>query len=428
MTPVKSNLAKKPASPAASGVVKFPSKIPAHKMKVVLAYSGGLDTSVMVRWLIENYRCEVIGFVADLGQEEDLEAVKIKAVKTGAARAYVADLKEEFVRDYIFPMLRANAVYEGSYLLGTSIARPLIAKKQLEIAVKEGADAVAHGATGKGNDQVRFELTYYALKPDIKVIAPWKTWELKSRTDCIAYAQRFGIPVPVSKAKPYSMDRNLFHISFEGGVLEDPWREPPKDMYVMSKDPQDAPSTPAYVEVGYEKGNPVALNGTRLSPANLLAKLNRIAGENGIGRVDVVENRYVGMKSRGVYETPGGTVLHVAHRAIEGLTMDREVLHLRDSLIPRYAELVYYGYWFAPEREVLQKLIDEAQVNVTGTVRLKLYKGNCIVVGRKSPKSLFHKDYATFEQDTVYNQKDAEGFIKLNALRLKLRRLTQGSL
>ncbi|HSA58815.1 MAG TPA: argininosuccinate synthase [bacterium] len=395
-------------------------------MKVVLAYSGGLDTSVMVRWLIENYRCEVIGFVADLGQEEDLEAVRIKAVKTGASRAYVADLKEEFVRDYIFPMLRANAVYEGTYLLGTSIARPLIAKKQVEVALKEGADAVAHGATGKGNDQVRFELTYYALKPDIKVIAPWKTWELKSRTDCIAYAQKFGIPVPVSKAKPYSMDRNLFHISFEGGVLEDPWREPPKDMFVMSKDPLEAPSTPAYVEVSYEKGNPVALNGTRLSPANLLGKLNRIAGENGIGRVDVVENRYVGMKSRGVYETPGGTVLHVAHRALEGLTMDREVMHLRDSLIPRYAEMIYYGYWFAPEREMLQKLMDEAQTHVTGTVRLKLYKGNCIVVGRKSPKSLFHKDYATFEQDTVYNQKDAEGFIKLNALRLKLRRLTQG--
>ncbi|HEX5038119.1 MAG TPA: argininosuccinate synthase [bacterium] len=401
--------------------------VPKHKMKVVLAYSGGLDTSVMVRWLIENYHCEVIGFVADLGQEEDLEAVKIKAVKTGASRAYVADLKEEFVRDYIFPMLRANAVYEGVYLLGTSIARPLIAKKQVEIAIKEGADAVAHGATGKGNDQVRFELTYYALKPDMKVIAPWKTWEIKSRTDCIAYAQKFGIPVSVTKAKPYSMDRNLFHISFEGGVLEDPWREPPKDMFVMTKDPQDAPSTPAYVEIGYEKGNPVALNGSRLSPANLLAKLNRIAGENGIGRVDVVENRYVGMKSRGVYETPGGTVLHVAHRALEGLTMDREVMHLRDSLMPRYAELVYYGYWFAPEREALQKLIDEAQVHVTGTVRLKLYKGNCIVVGRKSPKSLFHKDYATFEQDTVYNQKDAEGFIKLNALRLKLRRITQGS-
>jgi len=396
-----------------------------QKMKIVLAYSGGLDTSVMVRWLLENYHCEVIGFCADLGQEEDLEAVKVKAVKTGAVRCHVADLKEEFVRDYIFPMLRANAVYEGVYLLGTSIARPLIAKKQVEIAIKEGADAIAHGATGKGNDQVRFELTAYALKPDIKIIAPWRTWELKSRTDCIHYAQKFGIPVPVTKAKPYSSDRNLFHISYEGGILEDPWREPPKDIFVMTKDPQDAPNTPAYVEIAYEKGNPVALNGTKLSPAILLSKLNRIAGENGVGRVDVVENRYVGMKSRGVYETPGGTVLHTAHRALEGLTMDREVLHLRDSLIPRYAEMVYNGYWFAPEREALQKLVDEAQIHVTGTVRLKLYKGNCIVVGRKSPKSLFLKDYATFEAETVYNQFDAEGFIKLNALRLKIRRLAQ---
>ncbi len=395
-----------------------------HKMKIVLAYSGGLDTSVMVRWLLENYDCEVIGFVADLGQEEDLDAVRIKAVKTGAVRCHVVDLKEEFVRDYIFPILRANAVYEGSYLLGTSIARPLIAKKQVEIAIKEGADAISHGSTGKGNDQVRFELTAYALKPDIKVITPWRIWDLKSRSDLIAYAQKKGIPVSVTKSKPYSSDRNLFHISFEGGILEDPWREPPKDIFVMTRDPQEAPSTPAFVEISYEKGNPVALNGARLSPAKLLAKLNRIAGENGVGRVDVVENRYVGMKSRGVYETPGGTVLHVAHRALEGLTMDREVMHLRDSLIPRYAELVYYGYWFAPEREVLQKLIDEAQADVTGTVRLKLYKGNCIVVGRKSPRSLFHKDYATFEKDTVFNQKDAEGFIKLNALRLKIRRLT----
>ncbi len=395
-----------------------------HKMKIVLAYSGGLDTSVMVRWLLENYDCEVIGFVADLGQEEDLDAVRIKAVKTGAVRCHVVDLKEEFVRDYIFPILRANAVYEGSYLLGTSIARPLIAKKQVEIAIKEGADAISHGSTGKGNDQVRFELTAYALKPDIRVITPWRIWDLKSRSDLIAYAQKKGIPVSVTKSKPYSSDRNLFHISFEGGILEDPWREPPKDIFVMTRDPQEAPSTPAFVEISYEKGNPVALNGARLSPAKLLAKLNRIAGENGVGRVDVVENRYVGMKSRGVYETPGGTVLHVAHRALEGLTMDREVMHLRDSLIPRYAELVYYGYWFAPEREVLQKLIDEAQADVTGTVRLKLYKGNCIVVGRKSPRSLFHKDYATFEKDTVFNQKDAEGFIKLNALRLKIRRLT----
>lgn len=396
-----------------------------NKMKVVLAYSGGLDTSVMVRWLIENYNCDVIGFVADLGQGEDLDMVKAKALKTGAVRCHVADLKEEFVQDYIFPMLRANAVYEGSYLLGTSIARPLIAKKQVEVAIKEGAHAVAHGSTGKGNDQVRFELTYYALKPDIQVITPWRTWEFKSRTDLIHYAEKHEIPVTASKSKPYSSDMNLFHISYEGGILEDPWREPPKDIFVMTKDPHDAPNTPAYVEITYESGNPVALNGTRLSPATLLEKLNRIAGENGVGRADVVENRFVGMKSRGVYETPGGTVLHAAHRALEGLTLDREVMHLRDSLISRYAEMVYYGFWFAPEREALQKLIDEAQTSVSGTVRVKLYKGNCIVVGRKSPKSLFHKDFATFEKDTVYNQKDAEGFIKLNALRLKIRRLTQ---
>ena len=394
-----------------------------QKMKVVLAYSGGLDTSVMVRWLLENYDCEVIGFIADLGQEEDVEAVRLKALKTGAVRAHVADLKEEFVRDYVFPMLRANAVYEGGYLLGTSIARPLIAKKQIEVALKEGADVVAHGATGKGNDQVRFELTYYAFKPDIKVIAPWRTWEFKSRTDLITYAQKRGIAVPVSKAKPYSSDRNLFHISYEGGILEDPWREPPKDIFVMTRDPQEAPNTPAYVEIGYEKGNPASLNGSYLSPAKMLLKLNRIAGENGIGRADIVENRFVGMKSRGVYETPGGTILHVAHKAIEGLTMDRELMHLRDSLVSRYAELVYYGFWFSPEREALQKLIDESQTAVTGLVRLKLYKGNCTVVGRKSPKSLFHKDYATFEKDAVYNQQDAEGFIRLNALRLKLRRL-----
>lgn len=396
-----------------------------HKMKIVLAYSGGLDTSVMVRWLIEKYGCEVIAFIADLGQGEDMEAIRRKALKTGATKATVADLKEEFVRDYIFPMLRANAVYEGGYLLGTSIARPLIARKQMEIALKEGADAVSHGSTGKGNDQVRFELTYYAMKPDIKVIAPWKTWEFKSRSDLIAYAKKQGIPVPVTKSKPYSSDRNLFHISYEGGILEDPWSEPPKDIFVMTKSPEKAPNTPATVEITYERGNPVALNGTRLSPAKLLSKLNRIAGENGVGRADIVESRYVGMKSRGVYETPGGTVLHTAHKALEGITLDREVMHLRDSLIPRYAEMVYYGYWFSPEREVLQKLIDEAQANVTGTVRLKLYKGNCVIAGRKSPKSLFHEDYATFEKDTVYNQQDAEGFIKLNALRLKIRKMTQ---
>ena len=395
-------------------------------MKVVLAYSGGLDTSVMVRWLMEHYQCDVISVCIDLGQEENLDAIRLKALKTGSVKAHVVDVKEEFVKDYVFPMLRANAFYEGGYLLGTSIARPLIAKKQVECAIKEGADAVAHGATGKGNDQVRFELTYFALKPDIKVIAPWREWTLKSRSDCIEYAKKFDIPVPVSKTKPYSSDRNLFHISYEGGILEDPWTEPPKDIFLMTRDPQAAPNTPAYVEIGYEKGNPVSLNGARLSPATLLAKLNRLAGENGVGRADIVESRYVGMKSRGVYETPGGTVLHAAHRALEGITMDREVMHLRDSLIPRYAECVYYGYWFAPEREVLQKLMDEAQIKVTGTVKLKLYKGNCIVVGRKAPHSLFRKDFATFEEDVVYNQKDAEGFIKLNALRLKIRRLTQG--
>lgn len=393
-------------------------------MKVVLAYSGGLDTSVMVKWLIENYHCDVIAFIADLGQEEDVAAIRLKAIKTGAVTASVADLKEEFVRDYLFPMLRANAVYEGGYLLGTSIARPLIAKKQIEVAIQEGADAVAHGATGKGNDQVRFELTYYALKPDIRVIAPWREWKFKSRSDLIAYAQQQGVAVPVTKAKPYSSDRNLFHVSFEGGILEDPWQEPP-DIFVMTCDPEKAPQQPTRLEIDYQEGNPVAINGKRLSPATLLAQLNKIAGDNGIGRLDFIENRYVGMKSRGVYETPGGTVLHTAHRAIEGLTLDREVLQLRDSLIPRYASLVYNGYWFSPEREVLQKLVDEVQAPVTGTVRLKFYKGNCWVVGRKAPQSLYRKDYVTFEEDKVYHQKDAEGFIKLNALRLKIRKLAK---
>ncbi len=396
-----------------------------NKMKVVLAYSGGLDTSIMVRWLIEKYQCEVIAYVADLGQGEDLEAVKQKAIKTGATKAYVADLREEFVKDYIFPMLRGNAVYEGVYLLGTSIARPLIAKDQMRIVREENAQAVSHGSTGKGNDQVRFELTYYAMKPDIKVIAPWKTWEFKSRTDLINYAEQFGIPIPVTKAKPYSSDRNLFHISYEGGILEDPWAEAPLDIFQMTKNPEDAPNKPEYLEITYEAGDPVALNGKKLSPATLLDQLNKIAGEHGVGRVDVVENRFVGMKSRGVYETPGGTVLHIAHRALEGLTMDREVMHLRDSLIPRYAEMIYYGFWFAPERELLQSMLDESQKNISGVVRVKLYKGNCDVVGRKSEKSLFREDYATFEKDTVYDQKDAEGFIRLNALRLKLRSLTQ---
>jgi len=388
--------------------------------KAVMAYSGGLDTSVAVKWMKDTYGCEVIAYCADLGQEEDLKAVKKKAIRTGASKAYVLDLKEEFVKEYVFPMLRANAVYEGAYLMGTSIARPLIAKKQIEIVKKEKADAVAHGATGKGNDQVRFELTYYALKPDIKVVAPWRDWEFDSRESLITYARKNKIPVPVTKKKPYSTDRNLLHISFEGGILEDPWLEPPEDMFVMSVSPEKAPSKATYIEISYKNGDPVSINSRKLSPAKLLKQLNTIAGKNGIGRLDFVENRFVGMKSRGVYETPGGTVLQIAHRAVESLTLDREVVHLRDSLIPKYAELVYYGFWFAPERLALQSLMDEAQKGVTGTVRLKLYKGNCIVVGRKAPKSLYNPELATFEADQVYNQKDAEGFIKLNALRLKL--------
>ncbi|MEC4685175.1 MAG: argininosuccinate synthase [Nitrospirota bacterium] len=391
-------------------------------MKIVLAYSGGLDTSVAIEWLKDTYNAEVIAYCADLGQEEDLEAVRDKALSTGALRAYIEDLREEFVRDYIFPMLRANAVYEGVYLLGTSIARPLIAKRQIEIVEKEGADAVAHGATGKGNDQVRFELTYYAMKPDIQVIAPWRQWPFNSRESLIDYARAKGIDVPVTKEKPYSMDMNIFHISYEGGVLEDPWAEPPDDMYTMMVSPEKAPDKPVYIEIDYEKGNPVAIDGEKLSPFELLSRLNAIAGEHGIGRVDLVENRYVGIKSRGVYETPGGTVLHVAHRAMESITLDREVLHLRDSLIPKYAECVYYGYWFSPEREMLQEMMDRIQADVTGRVRLKLYKGNCSVVGRTSPKSLYSTELATFEAEEVYNQKDAEGFIKLNALRLKQRK------
>ena len=393
--------------------------------KVVLAYSGGLDTSVILRWLIETYECEVIAYCADLGQEEELTGVREKALKTGASKVYIDDLREEFVKDFVFPMLRANAVYEGTYLLGTSIARPLIAKRQIEIAQQEKADAVAHGATGKGNDQVRFELTYYALKPDVKVIAPWRTWDLDSRGKLIDYAARHGISVPVTKAKPYSMDRNLFHISYEGGILEDPWSEPPADMFVWTRAPEQAPDRPEYVEIEYARGDPVALNGKKLSPAGLLHELNKIGGRHGVGRADVVENRYVGMKSRGVYETPGGTLLHVAHRALESITMDREVMRLRDSLVPRYAEMIYYGYWFSPEREVLQQTVDAAQKNVTGHARLKLYKGNASVAGRKSNVSLYDPKIATFEEGEGYNQADAEGFIRLNALRLRLRRLRQ---
>jgi argininosuccinate synthase len=393
--------------------------------KVVLAYSGGLDTSVILRWLIETYGCEVIAYCADLGQEEELAGVREKAKKTGASKVYIDDLREEFVKDYVFPMLRANAVYEGAYLLGTSIARPLIAKRQIEIAVQEKADAVSHGATGKGNDQVRFELTYYALKPDVKVIAPWRIWDLDSRAKLIDYASRHGIAVPVTKAKPYSMDRNLFHISYEGGILEDPWSEPPADMFVWTRAPEQAPDEPEYVEIEYSRGDPVAVNGKKLSPAKLLHELNRLGGRHGVGRVDAVENRYVGMKSRGVYETPGGTLLHAAHRALESITMDREVMRLRDSLVPRYAEMIYYGYWFSPEREVLQQTIDATQKNVTGRARLKLYKGSAHVAGRKSEISLYDPKISTFEKGEGYNQADAEGFIRLNALRLRLRRLRQ---
>jgi argininosuccinate synthase len=391
--------------------------------KVVLAYSGGLDTSVIIKWLIENYKCEVIAFAADLGQGEELAPLNEKALKTGASKIYIDDLKEEFVSDFVFPMLRANALYECRYLLGTSIARPLIAKRQIEIAEAEGADAVSHGATGKGNDQVRFELTYYALKPEVKVIAPWREWDFKSREDLIDYAESHGIPVTATKSKPFSTDRNLLHISYEGGILEDPWMESTRDMYTMAVPAEEAPDRPAYVEVEYEKGDPVAINGVRMSPGNLLAEANRLAGENGVGRVDLVENRFVGMKSRGVYETPGGTLLHAAHRAVESITLDREVMHLRDSLAPKYAELVYYGFWYAPERELMQKLIDETQKNVTGTARVKLYKGNCDAVGRKSPCSLYHPEFATFGEEAVYDQSDAEGFIKISALRLRIRAL-----
>jgi len=395
---------------------------PAPK-RVVLAYSGGLDTSVILRWLIERYGCQVVAFCADLGQGEELIPVRDKALRTGASSVHIVDLREEFVRDFIFPMLRANAVYEGAYLLGTSIARPLIARAQVEIARQEGADGVAHGATGKGNDQVRFELTYAALAPELKVIAPWREWELTSRTALMDFARRHDIPVPVTAERPYSTDRNLFHISYEGGILEDPWAEPPAKMFLLSNSPEAAPDVPLEILVDFEGGDPVAVDGDRLGPAALLTRLNRMGGEHGVGRVDLVENRFVGMKSRGVYETPGGTILHVARRALESLTLDREVLHLRDGLIPRYAEMIYYGFWYAPEREALQGLIDDCARDVTGTVRLKLYKGNVTVVGRRSPRSLYRTDFATFETDSVYRQRDAEGFINLNALRLRIRAL-----
>ena len=389
--------------------------------KVVLAYSGGLDTSVAIHWLKATYGCEVIAFCADLGQGEDLGTVEKKALATGASKVYLEDLRDVFAKDYLFPMLRANAVYEGGYLLGTSIARPLIAKAQMEVARREKADAVSHGATGKGNDQVRFELTYLSIDPSIKIIAPGREWDLDSRQSLIDYAQKHKIPVAATKAKPYSMDRNLFHVSYEGGLLEDPWAEPPEDMFRLTVSPQKAPDHAQKIEIAYEAGNPIAVDGKKRSPAALIARLNELGGQHGIGRVDLVENRYVGIKSRGVYETPGGTILQTAHRAIESITMDREVMHLRDSLIPKYAEMVYNGYWFSPEREMLQNAMDTAQKNVSGTARLNLYKGNCTVAGRKSERSLYNPELATFEADTVYNQRLAEGFIRLNALRLQQR-------
>jgi argininosuccinate synthase len=396
-----------------------------EKKKVVLAYSGGLDTSVILRWLIEEYKVEVVAFLADLGQGEDLDETREKAIKTGAARVYVEDLREEFVRDFIFPAIQANAVYEGAYLMGTSLARPLIAKKQIEIARIENADAVAHGATGKGNDQVRFELTYYTLEPGIRVIAPWREWNLKSRADLVAYAKDHGIPIPVTPDKPYSCDRNIFHTSYEGGVLEDPWAEPPTNMFEMTVSPEKAPDRPAYIDIDFEKGLPVRVDGEELSPVGLLYKLNEIGGKNGVGRVDMVENRFVGIKSRGVYETPGGTILHAAHRAVESLTLDREVMHLRDTLIPRFSELIYYGFWYSPEMAMLRSAIEESQKNITGTARMKIYKGNVSVAGRRSSFSLYQKDLATFEEDKVYNQKDATGFIRLNALRLAVKGLVE---
>ncbi len=391
--------------------------------KTVLAYSGGLDTSIILRWLQEQYGCEVVTFTADLGQGEELEPARAKAEALGVKDIFIEDLREEFVRDYVFPMFRANALYEGVYLLGTSIARPLIAKRQIEIAHQVGADAVSHGATGKGNDQVRFEIGYYALDPEIRIIAPWREWDLTSREDLVAYAERHQLEIPRDKrgAPPYSTDANLLHISYEGKALEDPWVGPDEEMFTRSVAPEAAPDTPTIVEIDFAAGDAVAVDGEALSPAALLTRLNELAGANGIGRIDIVENRFVGMKSRGVYETPGGTILLHAHRAIESLCLDRGASHLKDELMPRYAELIYNGFWFSPEREMIQAAIDDSQKSVEGTVRLKLYKGNVIVEGRKSPTSLYSEDHATFEADTVYDQRDAEGFIKLNALRLRLR-------
>jgi argininosuccinate synthase len=393
--------------------------------KVVLAYSGGLDTSVILKWLIETYKCEVVTFTADLGQEEELDGLDKKAISTGAVKAYIEDLREEFIKDYVFPAFRANAIYEGQYLLGTSIARPLIAKRQIEIANQENADAVSHGSTGKGNDQVRFEIGYYSMNPEIKIIAPWREWDLGSRTKLMDFCKNHGIEVPQTRKKPYSIDRNMLHISYEGGMLENPWTPAPDDMYVMSVKPEDAPDTPEIIDITFKQGDPVAINDEELSPAQLFLKLNKVAGRNGIGRIDIVENRFVGMKSRGVYETPGGTILRMAHLNMESITLDREVAHLRDSLIPKYAQLVYNGFWFSPEMQLMQNMIDDTQKNVSGKVRLKLYKGNCYTLGRESDNTLYDESFATFEDDDVYSQKDAEGFIKLNALRFRIKELNK---
>ena len=392
------------------------------KKKVVLAFSGGLDTSVILKWLQNERNLEVVTFTADIGQGSEVKEAKDKALKLGVKEIFIDDLKEDFVKDYVFPMFRANAVYEGYYLLGTSIARPLIAKKQLEIAKKVGADFVAHGSTGKGNDQIRFELGYYALNPKIKVIAPWREWNLKSRKDLIEYAKKSQISVSPenSDEPPYSMDANLLHTSYEGKILEDPWAQPNESMYTRTISCEDAPNTPTIIDLEFFKGDLISINGEKLSPAKLLARLNKIGGENGIGRIDIVENRFVGMKSRGVYETPGGEIILASRRAIESITLDKSSAHLKDELMPKYAELIYNGFWFSPEREMLQSLIDKSQSNVEGTVKLKIYKGNIIILGRKSKNSLYSSEMATFEEDSIYNQKDAEGFIKLNALRLKL--------
>jgi len=410
----------KPATKPATGSRRA-GRRDAGARKIVLAYSGGLDTSVILRWLVENYDAEVIAFCADLGQGEELAPLAEKARKTGAVKYVQRDVREEFARDFVFPALRAGAVYEGSYLLGTSLARPIIAKHMVDVARLEGADTISHGATGKGNDQVRFELTAYQLEPSIRVIVPWREWKLKGRSDLIAYCRKFDIPVTATLEKPYSTDRNLFHCSHEGGILEDPWAEAPEHIYLMTRDPAKAPDEPLYVEIDFEGGNPVAVDGKRMSPARLIARLNDLAGEHGVGRLDMVEDRFVGMKVRGVYETPGGTVLHAAHRALATLTMDREALILRDSLIPRYAQLVYNGFWYAPERLAMQALVDDVNRDVTWTVRVKLSKGNCFVAGRKSERSLFDPKLATFEAEDVYKQNDAEGFIKLHALRLRVR-------